>query len=164
MPQFSPEFFSTQIFWLVITFITLYVLMSTIALPKIGAVLEDRQRRIEENLDKAALLKGEAESAIKAYEKALADARANAQATIRAAAEAQALEAERQGRDLGAKLATQIKAGEAKVAEAKSQALASVRDVALDVASATISRLIGTQADQGQLTAAVGAALKEAGK
>ncbi|MGE5477250.1 MAG: hypothetical protein ACM3Q1_11385, partial [Bacteroidales bacterium] len=65
MPQFQQTaFFLPQIVWLAITFITLYILMAKVALPKIGAVLDERQRKIDDNLDKAAQLKAEAEAAV----------------------------------------------------------------------------------------------------
>lgn len=164
MPQFDPAFFAPQLFWLAVTFITLYIVMSKVALPKIGDVLEERQRKIDDNLDKAQQLKAEAEAAVAAYEKALADSRAHAHAVIKEASERLAKQADERTRDLNAKLAEQIKAGEARIAAAKETALANVREVALDVASATVARLAGTSPDQGKLESAVGAALKESGQ
>ena len=160
MPQLNPEFFATQIFWLVATFVTLYVLLSTIALPRIGAVLDERQRRIDENLSKAAALKAEADAAIKAYEKALAEARAQAAALIKETSERLNKEAEERNRNLAHRLAEQIKAGEARITEAKTQALAGVREIALEIAGDTVSRLIGLPSDAAELEAAVGDALK----
>lgn len=164
MPQFDPTFFAPQLFWLALTFIALYLVMSTVALPKIGAVLDERQRKIDDNLDKAAQLKAEAEAAVAAYEKALADSRAHAQSVIKEASERLSAEAEGRNRDLSARLADQIKAGEARIAEAKDKALANVRDVALEVAGAAVARLVGSPADNTRLEAAVAAALKETGK
>lgn len=164
MPQFDPAFFAPQLFWLLLTFVTLYFVMSTVALPKIGAVLDERQRKIDDNLDKAAQLKAEAEAAVAAYEKALAESRAHAQAVIKEASDRLAAEAETRNRELSARLADQIKTGEARIAEAKDKALANVRDVALDVAGAAVSRLVGAAADAGRLEAAVVDALKEHGK
>ena len=164
MPQFDPTFFAPQLFWLALTFITLYVLMTTVALPKIGAVLDERQRKIDDNLDKAAQLKAEAEAAVAAYEKALAESRAHAQTVIKEASDRLAAEAEARNRELGARLAEQIKAGEARIGEAKNKALANVRDVAIDVAGAAIARLVGSPADSARLETAVAAALKEHGK
>jgi F-type H+-transporting ATPase subunit b len=164
MPQFDPATFAPQLFWLVVTFVALYVLMTSVALPKIGAVLDERQRKIDDNLDKAAVLKAEAEAAIAAYDKALAESRAHAHSLVKEAAERIAQQAEERNRDLGAKLAEQIKAGEARIAAAKDAALAGVRDVAVDVAGATLSRLLGGTADQARLDAAVATALKEQGR
>ncbi|CAA7618584.1 MULTISPECIES: F0F1 ATP synthase subunit B' [Magnetospirillum] len=164
MPQFDPAFFAPQLFWLAVTFITLYILMSKVALPKIGAVLDERQRKIDDNLDKAMQLKAEAEAAIAAYEKALAESRAHAHSVIKEASERLAKQADERTRELSAKLAEQIKAGEVRIAAAKEQALANVRDVALDVAGAAIARLVGTSPDQGKLESAIAAALKENGQ
>lgn len=160
MPQLNPEFFATQIFWLMVTFVTLYILLSTIALPRIGAVLDDRQRRIDENLAKAASLKAEADTAIKAYEKALAEARAQAAALLKQTSEQLSKEGEERNRQLGQRLAEQIKAGEARINEAKVQALAGVREIALDVASSAISQLIGLNVQTAELESAVADALK----
>jgi F-type H+-transporting ATPase subunit b len=164
MPQFDPAFFAPQLFWLAVTFITLYVLMSKVALPKIGAVLDERQRKIDDNLDKAAQLKAEAEAAIAAYEKALAESRAHAHAVIKEASDRLAQEADVRNKELAARLADQIKAGESRIGAAKDKALANVRDVALDVAGAVVGRLVGTGGDKAQLEAAVAAALKEHGQ
>jgi len=160
MPQLNPEFFATQIFWLVVTFVTLYVLLSAVALPRIGAVLDDRQRRIDENLSKAAALKAEADAAIKAYEKALSEAKAQAHALVKETSERLNKQAEDRNRELGHRLAEQIKAGEARITEAKAQALAGVREVALDIAGVTVARLVGLQTDAAELDSAVANALK----
>jgi F-type H+-transporting ATPase subunit b len=163
MPQFDPTTFAPQLFWLAITFVLLYVLMSKIALPRIGEVLDERQRRIDDNLDKAAQLKAEAEAAVAAYEKALAESRAHAQAVIREAMDRLAKQSEQRHKDLAEKLAAQIKAGEARIAGAKEQALTHVRDVAVDVARAAAGKLLGKEPDDAKLDKAIGAAMQEKG-
>ena len=105
MPQLHFHDFPPQLVWLAITFVILYVLMAKVALPKIGSVVEARQARITADLDRATKLKDEAQGVLAAYEKALADARANAQATIKAAAERMAKEAEAREGELAKKLA-----------------------------------------------------------
>lgn len=164
MPQFDPAFFAPQLFWLAIAFITLYILMAKVALPKIGAVLDERQRKIDDNLDKAAQLKAEAEAAVAAYEKALAESRAHAHAVVKETAERLAQHAEERTKELNARLADQIKAGETRIAAAKDTALANVRSVAVDVAGAAIARLLGGSPDQTKVEAAVAVALKEQGR
>jgi len=161
MPQFDPTFFAPQLFWLLVTFVVLYFLMSALAMPKIGAVLEERQRKIDDNLDKAAQLKAEADAAIAAYEKALAESRAQAQQILRTSAEALAKQSEAKQKELGDKLAAQIKAGEARITAAKDQALAHVRDVAVDVAKTAAQKLTGLSIDDDQVTSAVTAAMQE---
>ena len=161
MPQFDPSFFAPQLFWLYVTFAILYVLLSMIAMPKIGSVLEERQRKIDDNLDKAGQLKTEAEAAIALYEKALADSRAQAQQILRDGAASLAKQAEERQRQLGERLSQQIKSGEARLAAAKDQALAHVREVAVDVAKAAAVKLTGAMIGDSAVGAAVDAALGE---
>jgi F-type H+-transporting ATPase subunit b len=161
MPQFDPTFYSTQLFWLFVTFVLLYVLMSTWAMPKIGAVLEERQRKIDDNLDKASELKAEAEAAIALYEKALSQSRAQAQETLRQSAEALVKRSEERQRQLAERLAQEIKAGEARILAAKTEALGHVREVAADVAASIAQKLTGVTLDQGKAATAVLSAIEE---
>lgn len=162
MPQFDPTYFSTQLFWLAVSFAALYLIMSTIALPKIGSVLEERQRKIDDNLDKAAQLKADADAAIAVYEKALAESRAKAQQILRDNAESLARQSEAKQKEMGERLAAQIKAGEARIAAAKEQALASVRDIAVDVAKTAAAKLVGGIAiEDGKIADAVSSAIQE---
>jgi F-type H+-transporting ATPase subunit b len=161
MPQFDPTFYTTQLFWLFVSFALLYVLMSTLAMPKIGAVLEERQRKIDDNLDKAAQLKAEAETAIALYEKALAESRAKAQEILRASGETMAKQAEERQKQLGERLAQQVKAGEARINAAKDQALTHVREIAAEVAKSAAAKLTGTTPDDAKVASAVASALEE---
>src|SRR3569623_2748389 len=77
LPQLNPHHFTPQLFWLALTFIALLFVMSRIALPRVGEVIEERRDRIRRDLDAAARLKDETDKALAEYEKALADARSN---------------------------------------------------------------------------------------
>ncbi len=79
-PPFQKDTFASQLVWLVLIFGVLYLLMSRVALPRIGAIMAARQTSIEADLAEARRLKEESDAAIAAYEKALADARSRAQA------------------------------------------------------------------------------------
>jgi F-type H+-transporting ATPase subunit b len=159
MPQFDPTYFASQLFWLYVSFLLLLVLLSVFALPKISGVLEDRQTRINGNLDKATQFKQEAEAAIAAYEKAMADSRAEAHKILAAAADVIAAQAEARQKQLGDKLATQIKSGESRIQAAKDQALGDIRMVSVELARATLTKLTGQTADESQLENAVAVAL-----
>src|SRR5207302_1475046 len=79
-PPFAKETFASQLVWLAITFVVLYLLISRIAIPRIGGIIEQRSKRIEEDFAEAQRAKDDSEAALAAYEKALADARNRAQA------------------------------------------------------------------------------------
>jgi F-type H+-transporting ATPase subunit b len=162
MPQISQiDTFPSQIFWLVVAFAVLYFLMAKVALPRLGQVIEERRRRLDDDLEKAAQMKTEAEAVIAAYEKALAEARAQAQATVKATNDRLAAEAAERLRVAGASIAEKTEAAERRIAEARATAMASVRDIAADVAQAMTERLTGSMLDPARARAAVEAAMAE---
>ena len=85
MPQLCGEWFGNQIFWLVVALVAIYFILSRIALPRIGSVLAERQGTITNDIAAAEDLKVKATEAEAAYDKALIDARAEAQRIISAA-------------------------------------------------------------------------------
>ncbi|MGB0695836.1 MAG: F0F1 ATP synthase subunit B' [Rhodospirillaceae bacterium] len=161
MPQFDPTSFPSQIFWLVVFFAGLFFFLSKVAIPRLQEVMEQRDKMIDDDLEAAAKLKAETDAAIAAYEKALDDARSAAHARIKEVTEAASAAAEKKTAEVNARLAEQIKSGEAKIAAAKDSALAGVRDVATSVASATVEKLTGISVDEAKAAAAVDAALQE---
>src|ERR1700761_8788565 len=104
MPQFDVATYVPQLVWLAISFFVLYLLMSRIGLPRVGAAIEARRRRREEDLEHAAQLRREAEAVVAAYERARAGAREQAQATIRETTERLAAAAAERQRELTAVL------------------------------------------------------------
>lgn len=155
MPQLDVTTFAPQIVWLVITFLVMYFLMAKVALPRIAQVLDERQTRIDDNLEKAAALKKEAEEAAAAYESSLAEARAKAQDAVKAVLDAaNAAQAKAQD-ELAAKLNAELEAAEARIAEAKDKALANIKEVSGDVAKATVAKLSGVDVDDAAVEAAV---------
>ena len=153
-PPFNPTTFASQLFWLVIAFVVLYVLMAKVALPRVGSIIENRQKRISDDLASAASLKAESDAAIAAYEKALADARARAQAIANETRDTQTrkkLEGE-----LNAKLAD----AEKTIAATKTAAMANVRGIAAEATKAIVERLTGKAPDDSAVDAAVSASLK----
>ena len=83
MPQLNPEFFVTQLFWLVVTFSFLLVFLWRISLPRIGNALEKRERKINEDLTAAKELQVEAEKIQDIIEAQIKQARSNASEMIK---------------------------------------------------------------------------------
>ena len=155
MPQLDISTFASQIFWLAISFVVLYLLMAKVGLPRVGAAIEARRRRREGDLDRAAQLRREAEAVVAAYESARAGAREQAQTTIRETTERLAAAAAERQRELAAVLAERTRAAEREIAAAKERALADIRGVAADVAASVAAKLIGSPPDEGNIAAAV---------
>ena len=163
MPQFDPSTFASQIFWLVLTFSALYLLMANLFMPKIGDVLDQRQKRIDGNLDKANELKAETEAAIAAYEKAQAEARNYAIGVMKETSERLAKESENRNRELSQRLEAQIKEGEAKIMKAKVEALKQVASAANEVAGAIVGKIAGFAPSVDQVQASVNSKLAKEG-
>jgi F-type H+-transporting ATPase subunit b len=160
MPQFDLTTFPTQLIWLVIAFVLLYLLMARVALPRIGQVLEERQEKIDDNLDSAEQLRAETEADSEAYETALAQAREQARGTIQDAAHAATDEASRRQEELGREIAEQIKAAEENIAAAKQAAVSGIHEAAVDAAAGATERLIGVKPSDAAVVAAVDKALE----
>jgi F-type H+-transporting ATPase subunit b len=160
-PPFDKTTFPSQLFWLAVTFVALYLLMGRIALPRVGSILERRQGRISGDLAEASRLKGESEAAIAAYEKALADARGRAQALVNEQRQRQAADAEKERKALDASLNARIATAEAGIARSKSAAMENLRGIATEAASAIVQRLLGVApASPDAVAQAVAEALK----
>ncbi len=166
MPQFDPTLFAPQVFWLIVSFVTLYVLMATLALPRIGAILDERQRRIDDDLDRAQRLKAEAEVAVATFERAMTDSRAEAAGIVKERADEATSRSEQRGREEMARLTDRVHAAEAEILGAKKTAMAEIRTLTVDLAAVAIERLIGgaAGASRGDIEAAVEAAFLECGR
>ena len=155
MPQFDPSTYSTQLFWLALTFLFLYLVIWKVVLPRITDVRDSRQRKIEDDLGKASELSEEAGVALARLEETHAEAAGNAQTIHREAAGVIAeIRAARQA-EVSERLADETRAAEARIVDEKNQAIASVPDVAADVVRAAVERLIGAEAAPHEIEAAI---------
>ena len=159
-PPFQAEHFPSQLLWLAVSFVLLYAVVAKVALPRIGSILEQRSRRIADDLAAARRLKEQSDAAHAAYEKALADARARAQSIAGTTREQQATEAEATAKRLEAELHQKLQAAEQSIAAKRSAAMENVGTIASDTASAIVERLIGKAPTRDELTAAMGDTLK----
>lgn len=159
MPQLDFSTFPNQIFWLLVTLVVLYFVVTRVALPRIASVLAERQGTITNDIAAAEELKLKAQEAEQAYEKALAEARAEAQRIVaEAKAEIQTeLDAEIAKAD--AQIAAKTAESEAAIAEIRDGAMDSVKEVAKDTAKDIVAAL-GGKADARSVTSAVNAAMK----
>lgn len=155
MPQLDPSTFASQVFWLALTFLVFLAVVWRVALPRVAMVLEERQRRLSDDLDKAAALKEEADTVLAEYEKAAAEGRAKAQASLAKAAESMSAEAAKQHGELGEKLSAEIKAAETRIVTARREAADNIRAVASEVAQTATERLIGARVGDDAALAAV---------
>jgi F-type H+-transporting ATPase subunit b len=160
-PPFDPATYASQLVWLAITFGVLLLVMSRVALPRIGGILAERSRTIADDLAAAGRLKEETDAAIAAYEQALAEARANAHAIGQKGRDATKGEIDAERAALEAGLQQRLDAAEARIGEVKAEALAQVDAIARDATAAIVETLVGARAGEAEIRGAVASAMAE---
>ena len=159
-PPFDVHTFASQLLWLVIAFVALYALMSRWALPRVGAIIENRQQRIAGDVAQAGRLKQDSEAALAAYEKALADARARAQAIANETRDKQAAAAEARRKTLEDELNARIAESEKSIAATKLVVLCFVCGFVVVVLCVFVVLLVGFASNEQVVRDAVGSVLK----
>jgi len=159
-PPFQKETFASQLLWFAVFFVALYLIMSKLALPRIGTILAQRRSRIEDDLKAAQRLREESDAELAAYEKALADARGRAQTIANETREKLNAEAERTRKVLEGELNAKLEEAEKIISATKQAALVNVRGIAIDAAAAIVERLIGSEPAGKAVETAVDSALK----
>jgi F-type H+-transporting ATPase subunit b len=159
-PPFDSSTFASQLVSLVIAFVALYVIVSRIALPRVGAVLDARQNAIDGDLAEAQKLKDASDAALKAYESELAAARSRAQAIGAETREKMSAASEAERKTLEQRLSVKLAEAEKSIAATRTAAMSNVRGIAADAAAAIVQRLTGIAPDGKAVNAAVDASLK----
>jgi F-type H+-transporting ATPase subunit b len=159
-PPFQKDTFASQLVSLVIVFVALYLIVSRIALPRVGGVLDERQNTIEGDLAEAQRLKDESDGTLKAYEGELAQARSRAQAIGAETREKLNAASEAERKTLEERLSLKLAEAEKTIASRREAAMSNVRGIAADAAAAIVQRLAGVVPDSASVGQAVDASLK----
>ena len=159
-PPFESSTFASQLVSLLIAFVALYVIVSRIALPRVGSVIDARQDAIEGELAAAQKLKDESDAALKAYESDLAAARSRAQAISNETREKLNAASEAERKTLEERLSVKLADAEKQIAATRESAMSNVRGIAADAAGAIVQQLTGVLPDGNTLNSAVDASLK----
>jgi F-type H+-transporting ATPase subunit b len=159
-PPFQKDTFASQLVSLVIAFVALYLIVSKIALPRVGAVIDQRQDTIDGDLAAAQKLKDESDNALKAYESELAGARSRAQSIGAETREKLTAASEADRKKLEDRLSQKLADAEKTIASTREAAMSNVRGIATDAAAAIVQRLTGATPDSASVGQAVDASLK----
>jgi F-type H+-transporting ATPase subunit b len=159
-PPFQKDTFASQLVSLLIAFVALYLIVSRIALPRVGKTIDDRQNTIESDLAEAQKLKDESANALKAYESELAEARNRAQLISAETREKLSAASEAERKTLEGQLAIRLAEAEKTIASKRGAAMSNVRGIAADAAAAIVQRLTGVLPETASVERAVDASLK----
>ena len=141
LPQLDITTWPSQLFWLVVTFVIGYILISSLVAPSISSVLENRSTKISDDLETAKKAQDNAKEVYTSYEESLSEARS--QAAIAAAKALEEAKAETASRDaaINKKLAASAKKAEARLSEMRDEALSSLEDLATETSQKIIAEL-----------------------
>jgi F-type H+-transporting ATPase subunit b len=155
MPQLDFATFPTQILWLCITFLLLYLVMWKVVIPRISGVLEERQSRVENDLERAEQLQLEATSVLAAYEESISSGKLEAQKIIQEAvlqiAESQA----HREADALKSISAMTAEAEAKINASRHDAIADIKSVAAELVQITVLKLSGSEVSKTEALSTV---------
>ena len=160
LPQLKVGTWPSQLFWLVVIFAIGYIFMARVVTPRIGAVLEDRRTRLDEDLTRAREASAEAAQTRADYEASLEDARNEAAEFARAAAAEAQAKADTAETKAAKRMATKIGKAETALAEARAEAEGNLTAIAAEAAIEVATQVAGVKATKAQADKAVKVAAK----
>lgn len=155
MPQLDPEFWVSQIFWLLITFSILFIVLSKFILPKISSNLESRKSQILENIEIADKQKSESQKKLEEFDNLILETKVKAK-NIVIEAKTKITEDINKKRDAFEKeINSEIKIAEDEIKDLMSNSPKKINQIAVDTASDLIKELIGTEVNKSSISAIV---------
>lgn len=161
MPQFDLAHFASQIFWLMLTFSVLYLVMARLTLPAIRETLQERKERVSSDIEKAEILKKEAEAARTDYTSALSNARIQAKKTVMEADESIKKEIHDRSARLDETLARQIREAELLVTKTRKEAMEKLAPVSAELAQYILEKISDKKVDASRVQGIVDLYVKE---
>ena len=155
MPQLNPEFWFSQIFWLIITFGILFLILSKLILPKISETLEVRKSQISENIEAAEKEREESENKIKEYEKIILDSKTEAKNYFNKAREKILKDIDKKKEMIESEINEEINKAEIEISEFVSNSPEKINKIAAETSSDLIKQLIGVEVNNSSITAIV---------
>ena len=155
MPQLNPEFWVSQIVWLVLTFGILYIVLSKLILPKISDNLESRKSQILENIETAETQREESEKKLKEFEKIILESKLEAKNYFNEARQKILEDINNKRVALEKDIDNEISATEQEVNNLKITSSEKIKKIAIETSSELIKQLIGEEANNSNISAIV---------
>ena len=163
MPQLNPEFWISQIFWLTLTFGTLYIILSKLILPKISANLELRKSQIQENIEAAEKQRKESEIKLKEYDEIILKSRLKANDIFKDSREKVIKDINIKKEALDKQIDEEIKKVEKEINQLKETSPEKINKFAIEISSDILKKLIGADVNNSSISAIVNDLLKRNG-
>ena len=155
MPQLNPEFWISQIFWLILTFSTLFVILSKFILPKISGNLELRKSQIQENIEAAEKQREESESKLKEYEDIILKSKFEAINIFKETREKVLKDINAKKETLENQINEEVKKAEREINDLKKTAPEKINKIAVETSSEILKKLMGAEVNNSSISAIV---------
>ena len=155
MPQLNPEFWVSQIFWLILSFGILYLVLSKMVLPKISDNLETRKSQILENIDTAEKQREESENKIKQFEKIILESKIEAKNYFNEKRQKVLEDIAKKRSALEKDIDSEINAAEEEINKLKNTSGEKINKIAIETSSELIKQLIGEEVNNSSISAIV---------
>jgi len=155
MPQLNPEFWFSQIFWLIIAFGFLFIVLSKFILPKISENLEERKSQILENIGAAEKQREASENKIKEYEKIIINSKNEAKNYFSKAREKILKDIYKKSETLKNEINKEIKKAEKEISDLKNKSPEKINKIAVETSSDLVKQLIGVEVNNSSISAIV---------
>ena len=155
MPQLNPEFWFSQIFWLIIAFGLLFIVLSKFILPKISENLEGRKSQILENIEAAEKQKETSENKIKVYEKIIIDSKNEAKNYFSKARGQILKDIDKKRETLKNEINEEIKKAEKEIVDLKNKSPEKINKIVVETSSDLVKQLIGVEVNNSSISAIV---------
>ncbi len=155
MPQLDPEFWFSQIFWLVITFGILYLVLSKIILPKISDNLEIRKSQVLDNLELAEKQRNDSEAKLKEFDNIILKSKIEAKNLFNESRQKLLNDINKKKEKLDEEIDKELKIVEAEIEELKNKSPEKINKIAIETSTDLINQLIGASVNNSSITAIV---------
>ena len=155
MPQLNPEFWISQIFWLTLTFGTLYLILSRLILPKISDNLETRKSKILENIEAADKQRKDSEKKLKEYDEIISKSKLEAKTIFNQAREKALKDIDEKKEVLDRQVDDEIINAEEEIKALRKSAPEKISRIAIETSSELLQKLIGAEVNNSSISAIV---------
>ena len=155
MPQLNPEFWASQVFWLILIFSILYLVIWKIFLPKINYSIENRKSRIVNDLDEAQKLKESAEKKLEEYNKIIENSKQEAKKIIEDERKKLDQDIENKKKDFNNQIEKEITAVEKEIKDLKKTSLSNISKIASETSAELMKKIINTEVNKSNVSAVV---------
>ena len=155
MPQLNPEFWPSQIFWIFIIFLTLYIILWKIFLPKISYSIESRKSKVVNDLNETQKLKENAENKLKEYDKIIQDSKKAAKKIIEDNTKILNNDIESKKQKFNLEIEKEIETAEKEIHTLKKNSILNINKIAIEISSELIKEILKSEVNTSNVSAVV---------